>query len=150
MVQWFYQGQGHLQFLHNFFWFTWYLDNWRLMDQQLLPYKFYGSRIRNLLFPFLPFVSRWLVKPTFQWLKLKCLSRQLSVMLIVEASFHTLVAIEPLKYAGQWPVCSSCWNHILCTLCFDWVSDSFIHFSLIYCWVIKNGVNSSQLAKLKK
>ena len=24
MVQWFYQGQGHLQFLHNFFWFTWY------------------------------------------------------------------------------------------------------------------------------
>ena len=26
MVQWFYQGQGHLQFLHNFFWFTWYVD----------------------------------------------------------------------------------------------------------------------------
>ena len=31
---------------------------------------------------------------TFQLLKLKCLSRQLSVML-VEASFHTCVAKEP-------------------------------------------------------
>ena len=30
MVQWFYQGQWHLQFLHNFFWFTWYVEGVKL------------------------------------------------------------------------------------------------------------------------